>query len=85
MRLKFIEYIINAACCECRCERMMKIARFIVAHFEKIKTKSDADPVLFAKVLLVSRVASDNFELEPQSSVSSEQSREDRRDSSNAA
>lgn len=21
MRLKFIEYIINAACCECRCER----------------------------------------------------------------
>lgn len=39
----------------------MRIVRFIVAHFEKSKTKSDADPVLFAKVLLVSGVASDKL------------------------
>lgn len=57
MRLKFIEYIINAACCECRCKLMMRIARFIarnnIIYFEKFKTiKTDADLVAFAKVLL---------------------------------
>lgn len=47
-------------------------------HFMKSKTKNDADHVLFAKVLCQT-FASDNFELELQSSVSNERSREDRR------
>lgn len=65
MRLKFIEYIINAACCECRCGRTMRTARFIVAYFEKSETKSD-DLALFAKVSLVLRAITSSLDCKAQ-------------------
>lgn len=73
MRLKFIEYIINAACCECRCGAHDTDRSFIVMHFEKSETKIRIALELFAKVSLVSDVASNNIKLWLQSNAGSEQ------------
>lgn len=35
MRLKFIEYIINAACCECRCDATREADRSFIAIFTR--------------------------------------------------
>lgn len=59
MRLKFIEYIINAACCECRCGARRRLLVYYSLFWE-IRNEKRANPELFAKGLLVSNVVASN-------------------------
>lgn len=62
MRLKFIEYIINAACCECRCGARRRSLVYYSSFWE-IRNEKRANPELFAKGLLASNVVASNITL----------------------